>query len=119
MVTRVGEIQVNPRLSKTRLEALAIVGSLAVQPLLTRRAFIARVAALAAASQLGACASLQPPRFDKNPFTLGVASGDPLPDGVVLWTRLAPDPLHGGGMPPHPVRVEWEVAADEGFRDVV
>jgi phosphodiesterase/alkaline phosphatase D-like protein len=32
-----------------------------------------------------------------NPFTLGVASGDPLPDGVVLWTRLAPDPLNCGG----------------------
>ena len=27
-------------------------------------------------------------------FSLGVASGDPLPDGIVLWTRLAPDPLH-------------------------
>ena len=30
-----------------------------------------------------------------NPFTLGVASGEPLSDGVVLWTRLAPDPLAG------------------------
>jgi alkaline phosphatase D len=118
MVTRVGEIQVNPRQSETRLEALAIVGSLAVQPLLTRRAFIARVAALAAASQLGACASLQPPRFDKNPFTLGVASGDPLPDGVVLWTRLAPDPLHGGGMAAAPIEVAWEVARDEAMKDV-
>ena len=37
------------------------------------------------------------------PFTLGVASGDPVPDGVVLWTRLAPDPLvPGGGMPGAP-----------------
>lgn len=37
-----------------------------------------------------------------NPFSLGVASGDPLPDGVVLWTRLAPDPVSedgAGGMP--------------------
>src|SRR5688572_19240650 len=33
------------------------------------------------------------------PFTLGVASGDPTPTGVVLWTRLAPKPLEGGGMP--------------------
>lgn len=44
-------------------------------------------------------------RFGSYPFTLGVASGDPLPDGVVLWTRLAPDPvaLDGfGGLPqPH------------------
>ena len=39
------------------------------------------------------------PLFRTYPFTLGVASGDPLPDGVVLWTRLAPEPLEGGGMP--------------------
>jgi alkaline phosphatase D len=30
---------------------------------------------------------------DPYPFTLGVASGDPSPDGFVLWTRLAPIPL--------------------------
>lgn len=52
------------------------------------------------------------------PFTLGIASGDPLPDGVVLWTRLAPDPLHGGGMPNRQVPVRWEVARDERFRRV-
>ncbi len=52
------------------------------------------------------------------PFTLGVASGDPLPDGVVLWTRLAPDPLQGGGMPNRQVAVRWEVARDEHFRRV-
>jgi alkaline phosphatase D len=50
------------------------------------------------------------------PFTLGVASGDPLPDRVVLWTRLAPDPqAPGGGMPPEAVPVRWEVARDERF----
>jgi phosphodiesterase/alkaline phosphatase D-like protein len=54
-----------------------------------------------------------------NPFTLGVASGDPTPDGVVLWTRLAPDPLAGGGMPNRPVPVQWQVATDERFRRVV
>lgn len=52
------------------------------------------------------------------PFTLGVASGDPLPDGVVLWTRLAPEPLLGGGMPNRAVRVQWQVADDEQFRRV-
>ncbi len=52
------------------------------------------------------------------PFTLGVTSGDPLPDSVVLWTRLAPDPLHGGGMPPVPVPVQWEISTDERFRSV-
>ena len=59
------------------------------------------------------------PRFSGYPFKLGVASGDPAPDGVVLWTRLAPDPLaeNGrGGMPNQNVPVEWEVATNEGFR---
>jgi alkaline phosphatase D len=56
-----------------------------------------------------------------DPFTLGVASGDPTPDGVVLWTRLAPTPLAEdglGGMPSRPVEVAWEVATDESFRQV-
>jgi len=45
------------------------------------------------------------------PFTLGVASGDPAPDGAVLWSRLAPEPLLAdGGMPDLPVTVEWKVA---------
>lgn len=59
------------------------------------------------------------PRPIRDPFTLGVASGDPISDGVVLWTRLAPDPLHGGGMPARPVPVQWEVAADDTFRRIV
>ncbi|MBO9715381.1 MAG: alkaline phosphatase D family protein [Pseudoxanthomonas sp.] len=55
-----------------------------------------------------------------NPFTLGVASGDPWPDGFVIWTRLAPRPLDAhGGMPAVRVPVRWEVAEDEGFRRVV
>src|SRR5438093_13590326 len=87
-----------------------------------RRAFLAasaRIAALAALGPLGACAQPSGPvKFDKYPFTLGVASGDPLPDGVVLWTRLAPDPLHGGGMSAAPVDVAWEVARDEAMKDV-
>jgi alkaline phosphatase D len=60
------------------------------------------------------------PRFDRSPFTLGVASGDPTDDAVVLWTRLAPDPLApGGGMPEEAVRVAWEVAEDERFARIV
>jgi alkaline phosphatase D len=75
---------------------------------------------------LGALGAARPllakPAFAKNPFTLGVASGDPLPDGFVLWTRLAPEPLepHGGmAAPMHPVAVDWEVAEDDGFRRIV
>lgn len=58
-------------------------------------------------------------RLGNYPFTLGVASGDPLPEGVVLWTRLAPDPLSGGGMPQRAVAVEWQVALDEGMQQIV
>lgn len=59
-----------------------------------------------------------------NPFTLGVASGEPLPDGVILWTRLATDPTHPdparpGGMAPRPVPVDWQLAEDEGFTRIV
>ncbi|BCJ46839.1 alkaline phosphatase [Actinoplanes ianthinogenes] len=54
------------------------------------------------------------------PFTLGVASGDPLLTGVLLWTRLAPRPLEpAGGLPPVPCPVSWQVAEDSGFRTVV
>ncbi len=46
-----------------------------------------------------------------NPFTLGIASGYPRPNGFVLWTRLAPSPLNGGGMgSTGDVWVDWEVA---------
>lgn len=57
-----------------------------------------------------------------DPFTLGVASGDPAPDGAVIWTRLAPRPLADdgrGGMPDEVVEVEWEVADDARFIRVV
>jgi len=57
--------------------------------------------------------------FRDYPFSLGVASGDPLPDGIVLWTRLAPDPLHGGGMPDENVEVTWQVCSDQAMKNVV
>ncbi|WP_204307453.1 PhoD-like phosphatase N-terminal domain-containing protein, partial [Enterobacter hormaechei] len=54
-------------------------------------------------------------------FPLGVASGDPAPDGFVIWTRLAVDPFaaDGQGGLSAPVPVRWEIAADEGFRRIV
>jgi len=58
----------------------------------------------------------------RDPFTLGIASGDPTGTGVVLWTRLAPDPTAPdglGGMPAHDVEVGWQLAADERFSKVV
>jgi alkaline phosphatase D len=53
------------------------------------------------------------------PFTLGLASGDPRHESVVLWTRLAPDPLAPGAGLPGTVAVEWEIATDENMRRVV
>jgi alkaline phosphatase D len=59
------------------------------------------------------------PRFTQYPFSLGVASGSPLQSGVVLWTRLAPEPLNGGGAGPEAIAVRWEVADDERFGRLV
>lgn len=67
---------------------------------------------------LAGCAVARP-RFSGPPFTLGVASGYPRADGMVLWTRLAPRPLEGGGMEPEPVEVRWEVAEDDAFAKIV
>jgi len=59
------------------------------------------------------------PRFSADPFALGVASGCPRPDGFVLWTRLAPEPLVGGGAGVEALPVTWEVATDDRMRNVV
>ncbi len=89
---------------------------------LTRRAVLLGGAAALGATALGGSAvahALAMPgagvRKLADPFTLGVASGDPLPDGVVLWTRLAPEPTNDdglGGMPEKVVPVQLEVATD-------
>ncbi|MDG4864644.1 alkaline phosphatase D family protein, partial [Streptomyces sp. T-3] len=53
-------------------------------------------------------------------FLHGVASGDPLPDGVLLWTRITPtaEAIPGSGKGPE-VTVSWEVAEDKDFTKVV
>ena len=83
----------------------------------TRRGFLATGGAvLVAAPSIIRAQS----RWAANPFTLGIASGDPAPDGFVIWTRLAPTPLEPhGGMPIEVVPVSWEVAEDSDFRTVV
>jgi len=89
-------------MSRRELMRLAwLLGAAAIAPpLLTRRV-------------------LAKPIFEAYPFSLGVASGDPLPGGIVLWTRLAPRPLDGGGMPMTAVEVDWEVARDDRFASIV
>jgi phosphodiesterase/alkaline phosphatase D-like protein len=90
--------------------------------LLDRRRFLV-LAGGATATTLGAQALWQQTAaaadLDPAPFTLGVASADPDPSSVALWTRLANDPAAGGGMPNRAIKVGWEVARDEDFTQIV
>jgi alkaline phosphatase D len=88
----------------------------------SRRLFMAYAASLSSTCVLGARArgGAPTPKFSGEPFTVGVASGDPAPRGVVLWTRLAPKPLEPfGGMAAENVEVAWEVADDESFGTII
>lgn len=91
---------------------------------ITRRRVIAGAAAVVAAPAIIRPAFAQSRRWQSDPFSLGVAAGAPRPDGFVLWTRLAPDTLSAnpstpGGMTGGDIEVDYEIAADEGMRDVV
>lgn len=88
---------------------------------LDRRWFLGFAASLSTLAYRPTALSAAPKHATStNPFCLGVASGDPCHDGMVLWTRLAPSPLQpGGGMPPEAVNVTWEIATDDNMRSVV
>ncbi len=94
---------------------------------LTRRRLIGGAAsaglALIAAPAIVRVAAAQSWRAG-NPFSLGLASGLLRPDGFVLWTRLAPDPLsddpeNPGGMSGGDVTLRYEIASDEAMAKVV
>lgn len=86
----------------------------------SRRDFLQQLSALGlGVARLPLLAPVRRTRFTADPFTLGIASGDPATDGFVLWTRLAPDPTEGGGMGQEHVSVRWEVAADDQMRRIV
>jgi alkaline phosphatase D len=85
-----------------------------------RRLFLLNAARLVGAST-AASSSLLLARASNAagyPFSLGVASGAPLPDSVILWTRIAPDPLDPTKTPPLALTLRWEVAHDGAFRDI-
>ncbi|MFD7440791.1 alkaline phosphatase D family protein [Streptomyces sp. NPDC059909] len=91
---------------------------------LGRRRFLTvtgTAAALAFAVDLPAAgaasaAELDARKITEDPFTLGVASGDPLPGSVLLWTRLATRPYEpGSGLPDARITVKWELAHDDRF----
>ncbi|MEE4200228.1 alkaline phosphatase D family protein, partial [Erythrobacter sp.] len=99
-----------------------------MKDLRTRRLELSRRYALAAfggsavagLSLLAGMRAIASPVFSQYPFQLGVASGEPLADGFVIWTRLAPDPFEiGYGMPAAPVEVQWSVASDERMETIV
>ncbi|MFD7032955.1 alkaline phosphatase D family protein [Streptomyces sp. NPDC059917] len=76
----------------------------------------AGVAALAPFAATAALGSAAHAAETAPAFLHGVASGDPLPDGVLLWTRVTPtaEAVPGSGLGPA-TRVDWEVAEDQGF----
>ncbi|HET9143575.1 alkaline phosphatase D family protein, partial [Actinophytocola sp.] len=85
-----------------------------------RRQLLSGTAAAVGVAMIGLPAAATPPVTDTaDPFLLGIASGDPLPDAVVLWTRLLRDPLGANPVSRRPVPVGWQVAEDERFRRVV
>lgn len=88
-----------------------------------RRQFILAGASLAVLPWLGRVSAAkvkQNPSFASDPFQLGVASGDPAPDGMVLWTRLALKPLEPqGGMTGEAFEVKWEIAENETMQSPV
>jgi alkaline phosphatase D len=85
-----------------------------------RRLFLLDAARLAAALTAAGPSVLRaaPSNAAGYPFSLGVASGSPLPDSVILWTRILPDPLDANSAPKLAVPLRWEVAQDEAFRRV-
>lgn len=76
-------------------------------------------AALAAALTCGPARGWSRSSHAEYPFALGVASGSPSHDSVVLWTRLGSGGLFSDAMGEAPVMVRWELATDENFRTIV
>ncbi|KKD04337.1 alkaline phosphatase D family protein [Streptomyces sp. WM6386] len=79
------------------------------------------VKAAAGAVLAGPLAAAIPARAAEAPaFLHGLASGDPLPNGVLLWTRVTPtaEAIPGSGLGPD-TEVGWVVAKDKAFTNVV
>lgn len=85
----------------------------------SRRRFVQGVAAASALTLLPAARLAAQVRFGSQPFQLGVASGDPTPDGFVLWTRLLPEPHQPGQLGAVVFEVDWDVAEDASFSRIV
>ena len=86
---------------------------------LSRRALLQALTACAVTAALPVKRARAVPAFLNDPFQLGVASGDAVADGFVIWTRLAPDPFDPEALPQEAIPVAWEVAADKDMKRVV
>jgi alkaline phosphatase D len=90
------------------------------QPPIRRRTILGGAAAVSGAAALGLIntSSAKAATVRSDPFALGVAAGDPLPDGLLLWTRLVNDPLDATSMPDKNIKVSYEISRDSRFRRV-
>ena len=84
--------------------------------MITRRKFIQGAAASAALIPLAVRAEQSAPDPAVRLFRHGVASGDPLTDRVILWTRVTPPATRSGT---GPIDVQWVIASDDGLQQVV
>ncbi|MGB1926169.1 MAG: alkaline phosphatase D family protein [Rubripirellula sp.] len=100
---------VNPRRSQARRYGIE------------RRDFLRYLAMVSAIPHLAASADgpvEKQPVFKSDPFSLGVSSGEPSPEGCVLWTRLSAGPLDVTELPSVPIEVTWEVSEEENFSNI-
>ncbi|MFG2412523.1 alkaline phosphatase D family protein [Streptomyces goshikiensis] len=104
MTSHLSPVPANPAAPRRRTVVLAAAATAALAPLAGLGASAAHAAAAAPAPA----------------FLHGVASGDPLPDGILLWTRVTPVPeaAPGSGLGPA-TEVAWEVSEDKAFSRVV
>ena len=58
-------------------------------------------------------------KFNKNPFSLGIASGSATHDSLVIWTRLYDQGVFGSNIPNEMIPVKWELSKDDGFTQIV
>src|SRR6185369_6001578 len=86
------------------------------RPMVDRRRFLELATACATTLWLPRSAWSQP-RLRSDPFALGVASGSPTHESIVLWTRIARSalPWPGSGE----LTVRWELADDDKFKRIV
>jgi len=91
----------------------------------SRRDFLYLSSWLAGTMALGtlpaqaASTATRPSRIAGNPFTLGVASGDPLPDSVILWTRLDREALASAATANQLIEVDYELSDSDSFANII